>query len=232
VYIPRHFAVTALAEIAAFVDTAQTADLVTFDGTRPVATLLPVIWERPADGPQETAGEPGEPGEYGRLLGHLARANPQWRTAQPGAQALAIVRGPDAYISPSWYPSTAEHGRMVPTWNYQEVHLTGTVTFYQDAGWLRDMVTRLTQRHEDFRPDPWTVTGAPAKYIEGQLKAIVGVELAISQVEAKDKLGQNRSTADQAGAAAGLRGEPGQGAAAISGLMAGLAAARGSDNGD
>ncbi len=227
-YVPPHFAVTDLTEIAAFVDAAEAADLVTFDGAKPVASLLPVIWDRPDDfaAGSGTAGTDGEPGRYGCLLGHLARANPQWRTAQPGAQALAIVRGPQAYVSPSWYPSTAEHGRMVPTWNYQAVHLTGTATFRQEPEWLRYMVTRLTHRHEDYRPAPWAVADAPAKYIDGQLKAIVGVELTITAVEATYKLSQNRTAADQAGAADGLRGEPGAEPQVIAGLMAALADAR------
>jgi transcriptional regulator len=202
-----------LPEIHAFVDAAGAADLVTFDGTRPVATLIPVIWDRPA-------GEPGsEPGSFGRLLGHLALANDQWRTASPGAEALAIVRGPQAYISPSWYESTARHGRTVPTWNYETVHLTGPLTVHQDPEWLRAVVTRLTDRHEAGRARSWAVTDAPLEYIDGQLRGIVGVELSIASVEAKQKLSQNRSTEDQAGAIEGLRGEPGPGPAAIAGLM-------------
>ncbi len=202
-----------LPEIHAFVDAAGAADLVTFDGTRPVATLIPVIWDRPA-------AEPGSvSGSFGRLLGHLALANDQWRTASPGAEALAIVRGPQAYISPSWYESTARHGRTVPTWNYETVHLTGPLTVHQDPEWLRAVVTRLTDRHEAGRARPWAVTDAPAEYIDGQLRGIVGVELSIVSVEAKQKLSQNRSTEDQAGAIEGLRGEPGPGPAAIAGLM-------------
>jgi transcriptional regulator len=202
-----------LPEIHAFVGAAGAADLVTFDGTRPVATLLPVIWDLPAD-------EPGsEPGSFGRLLGHVALANDQWRTASPGAEALAIVRGPQAYISPSWYESTARHGRTVPTWNYETVHLTGPLTVHQDPEWLRAMVTRLTQRYEDGRPRPWAVTDAPSEYIDGQLRGIVGVELSIVSVEAKQKLSQNRSAEDQAGVIEGLRAEPGPGPAAIAGLM-------------
>lgn len=212
-YLPRHFALTDLGEIAAFVDAAGTADLVTFDGSKPVATLLPVIWER-------SAGESGSPGEYGRLLGHLAIANPQWQSAQPGVQALAIVHGPQAYISPGWYESTSRHGRVVPTWNYQTVHFTGTLAVHRDPQWLRALVTRLTQRYEDYRPQPWTVGDAPPEYIDGQLRAIVGVELTITTVEAKSKLGQNRSALDQAGAVAGLRREEGPGPAAIADLMA------------
>jgi len=221
-YLPRHFTWTELAEIESFVDSAGAADLVTFDGTRPVATLLPVIWDRPAR-PEPAAGAAAvaDGAEYGRLLGHVAIANLQWQTAAPGAQALAIVHGPQAYISPSWYESKTRHGRVVPTWNYQTVHLTGSVTFHQDAEWLRTLVSRLTRRHEGGREHPWAVTDAPPEYIDGQLRAIVGVELLITAVEAKQKLSQNRSEADRAGVVAGLRSERAAGAAVIAGLMAG-----------
>ena len=218
-YLPRHFTVTDLEAIAAFVDAGGAADLVTFDGSKPVATLLPVIWDRPPGFPDSVAG-PGPAAGYGRLLGHLAVANPQWQTAQPGALALAIVHGPQAYISPSWYESKARHGRVVPTWNYVSVHFTGPLTVHRDPEWLRDVVTRLTRRHEGSRPRPWAVTDAPPEYIDGQLRAIVGVELAIDTVEAKHKLSQNRSADDQAGALEGLRDEPGTGPAAIAALMA------------
>lgn len=213
-YIPAHFAADDLDEIAALVDHAGTADLVTFDGTRPVATLLPVIWERASDG-------------YGRLLGHIALQNPQWRTAIADIPGLAIVHGPQAYISPSWYESTKEHGRTVPTWNYTTVHLTGTVTFHQDARWLRDVVTRLTERYEAGRPGRWRVSDAPEKFIEGQLRAIVGVEMAIDQVEAKDKLSQNRTPQDRANVIVALGREPDPQAHEIAELMAAREASSG-----
>ncbi len=225
-YLPRHFTVTDFDHIASFVDAAQAADLVTFDGTKPVATLLPVIWDRPAglSGAPGQGDEQGEDGgeqvDYGRLLGHIALANPQWQTVQPGATALAIVHGPQAYISPSWYEAKARHGRVVPTWNYEVVHLTGTLTIHRDPEWLRGLVTRLTRLHEERRPRPWAVTDAPPDYINGQLRAIVGLELAISSVEAKQKLSQNRSVLDQEGTVAGLRGEETPGPAAIASLMA------------
>jgi transcriptional regulator len=221
VYLPRHFALTDWTQIGAFVDAAGAAELVTFDGSKPVATLLPVIWDRPA--------EPAGDEDLGRVLGHVALANDQWRTPQPGAQALAIVRGPQAYISPSWYESTARHGRTVPTWNYETVHLTGTLAVYRDPEWLREMVTRLTRKYEDGRPRPWAVTDAPPEYLDGMLRGIVGVEVTVTSVEAKQKLNQNRSSEDQAGTVAGLRGEPGPGAAAIADLMAANLAADGSD---
>jgi transcriptional regulator len=223
-YVPRHFSLTDMAQIEAFVDAAQAANLVTFDGTRPVATLLPVIWERP-----ERAARAGsaqvDPGSYGRLLGHIAIANTQWQTAAPGAGALAIVHGPQAYISPAWYESKARHGRVVPTWNYETVHMSGTVTFHQDSEWLRAFVTRLTRRHEDGREHPWAVSDAPPEYIDGQLRAIVGVELTITSIEAKQKLSQNRSELDREGVVAGLRAEPGLGSAWIADAMAAQLAA-------
>jgi transcriptional regulator len=212
VYLPRHFAARAAAEVAAFVDHVGAADLVTFDGTKPIASLIPILWDR---------GDTTE-GDYGRLLGHLALANPQWQSAGPDTIALAIVDGPQAYISPSWYPSTARHGKMVPTWNYVSVHFTGPLTIHRDAEWKRDIVTRLTTRHEAGRPSPWLVTDAPPDFIDSQLKAIVGIELTITTVEAKEKLSQNRNAEDQAGALNGLRGEPGPGPAAIAELMSGL----------
>jgi transcriptional regulator len=225
VYLPPHFALADWAPIGAFVDAAGAADLVTFDGTRPVATLLPVIWDRPADpGPARAdaagAGPAEDAPDLGRVLGHLALANDQWRTARPDADALVIVHGPQAYISPSWYESTARHGRSVPTWNYDTVHLSGPLTVHRDPEWLRTMVTRLTRRYEDARPRPWAVSDAPPEYIDGQLRGIVGVELRVTSVQAKQKLSQNRSAADQAGTIAGLRGEPGPGPAAIADQMA------------
>ncbi len=177
---------------------------------RPVSTLLPVIWDRPDR----------SDGQDGRLIGHMARSNPQWRTAAPGVDALAIVHGPQAYISPSWYESTREHGRTVPTWNYMTVHFTGPVTFHREAGWLRDVVTRLTDRHEAGREGRWWVSDAPEQFIAGQLRAIVGVELRIERIEAKNKLSQNRTPQDRAGVVAALETEPGPGARAIAALMA------------
>src|SRR5262245_23622664 len=138
-YVPPHFAAGDRAEIAAFVDRAGAADLVTFDGTRLVASLLPVIWDRPgsADRPdsRDLPGRQAVPDGCGRLLAHMALANPQWSSAAPGVPALAIVHGPQAYVSPSWYESSREHGRAVPTWNYTSVHFTGPVTFHRDDDW-------------------------------------------------------------------------------------------------
>ena len=137
----------------------------------------------------------------------------------PDTVALAIVHGPQAYVSPSWYPSTARHGKVVPTWNYVSVHFTGQLTVHQDAEWLRGVVGLLTAKYEAGRPAPWHVSDAPRDFIDGQLRAIVGVELAIATVEAKEKLSQNRDAEDRAGVLDGLRHEPGTGPAAIADLM-------------
>jgi transcriptional regulator len=138
----------------------------------------------------------------------------------PDAEALVIVHGPQAYVSPSWYESKARHGRVVPTWNYETVHLAGKVTFQHDQEWKRGLVTRLTRLHEGTRDHPWAVSDAPPEYIDGQLRAIVGVELVITSIEAKQKLSQNRSELDRLGVVAGLRAEPGPGPAAIASEMA------------
>lgn len=147
------------------------------------------------------------PGPLGRLVGHLARANPQWRETPDGAAALAIVLGPDAYVTPAWYPSKAEHGKVVPTWNYLAVHAHGTVRFFHERDRLLEVVTRLTDRQERARAHPWAVGDAPADYVDGLLKAIVGVELTITRLEGKWKASQNRSAADRAGVAEGLERE-------------------------
>jgi transcriptional regulator len=119
-------------------------------------------------------------------------------------EALVIVRGPDAYVTPSWYVTKSEHGRVVPTWNYVTAHVYGRLVVHDDPAWLEALVRRLTDRHEATNPLPWSVDDAPPKFIAGQLRAIVGVELVISRVEAKLKLSQNRSGADVDGVVAGL----------------------------
>ena len=146
-------------------------------------------------------------GELGTLRAHLARANPHHRLARAsggGGEALVIFTGPDAYITPTWYAAKAEHGRVVPTWNYVAVHVYGTFRFIENPAILRDLVESLTTRHETARPQPWHVSDAPTDYVEQQFKAIVGVELTITRVEGKWKMSQNRSGADIDGVVRGL----------------------------
>jgi transcriptional regulator len=142
-------------------------------------------------------------GEHGALLGHVARNNPQWREAGTG-EALVIVRGPDAYVSPSWYASKAEHGRVVPTWNYVTAHVYGRLVVHDDTRWVEALVRRLTEQREAVLPHPWSVDDAPPAFVAGQLRAIVGLELTITRIEAKAKLSQNRPADDVDGVVAGL----------------------------
>ncbi len=213
-YVPPHFALDDLEEIAALVSALATADLVTVDSDgSPESSLLPVTWDR----------APSPAGPYGRLIAHAAVLNQQWTRVVDGARALAVVRGPQAYISPSWYAAKAEHGRVVPTWNYSAVHFSGTIELVRDAELLRGIVTALTDLHEGRRPDPWAVSEAPSAYIDGQLRAIIGVVVHIDRIEAKAKLSQNRSAADQDGVVAGLRADPLRDSAAIADAMDGRA---------
>lgn len=189
-YVPHFNAVDDVDELRRMVSTIATAQLITVDADGyPAATLLPVLW-----------------GEH-TVIAHMARANEHWRTIAAGSPALLVCTGADAYVSPNWYATKAEHGRVVPTWNYSAVHLRGRVTVHDDAEWVRAAVTALTEAHERHRAAPWAVTDAPANYIEGQLRAIVGIELAVEQVVGKAKLSQNRSEADQRGVVTGLRAE-------------------------
>lgn len=195
-YLPQHFAVDDLDEVAAIVHRIGAADLVTVgaDGT-PVSTVVPVLWDRYDADPAA--------GRFGRLVAHVARMNEQWARAD-GARALAIVHGVQGYVSPSWYAAKAEHGRVVPTWDYESVHLTGRIALLHDPDDVLDVVRRLTDRHELDRPDPWSVDDAPPAYLAGQLRAIVGVVLHVDGVQAKAKLSQNRSREDRDGVVAGL----------------------------
>lgn len=187
-YVPMHFAADDQV-VRDLLDQHGAADLVTATASGLLATFLPFVYDPTV-------------GQHGALLGHLARNNHQWREPVHG-EALVIVRGPDAYVSPRWYASKAEHGRVVPTWDYLTAHVYGHLTVHDDLAWVDDLVRRLTDRHEK-GPQAWSVDDAPARYVAGQLRAIVGIELLISRVEAKAKLSQNRPAADIDGVIAGL----------------------------
>ncbi len=194
-YIPAHFAADGAA-VRELLARHGAADLITLTSDGLLATMLPFAYDPAA-------------GEHGTLYGHVARNNDQWRKPALG-ESLAIVRGPDAYVSPSWYAAKAEHGRVVPTWNYTTAHVYGRLVVHDDPVWVEDVVRRLTAKHEAARlaaPGqrmPWSVDDAPRAFIEGQLRAIVGLELQITRIEAKAKLSQNRPVADVAGVVAGL----------------------------
>jgi transcriptional regulator len=137
------------------------------------------------------------------LYGHLAKANSQWRLA-PVGEALALFSGPDAYVTPSWYATKQETGKVVPTWNYVAVHAYGPVEFFEDHARLHEVVSRLTSIHESERAQPWAVTDAPHEFIMSQLNGIVGIRLPITRLEGKRKMSQNRSAEDRLGVVQGL----------------------------
>ncbi|MHA7221726.1 FMN-binding negative transcriptional regulator [Arthrobacter sp. RHLT1-20] len=189
-YVPSHFAADQ-DTVRDLLSNPGAANLVTSTERGLLATLLPFVHDPKV-------------GEHGALLGHVARNNEQWLLPALG-DSLAIIQRSDAYVSPSWYPSKAEHGRVVPTWNYTTAHVYGRLVIHDDPAWVEDLVRRLTTLHEASSDRPWTVDDAPARFVAGQLRAIVGVELVITRVEAKQKLSQNRSAADTGGVITGLR---------------------------
>jgi transcriptional regulator len=155
--------------------------------------------------------------QRGTLRAHLARANPQWRELAAGAECLVVFQGPQDYVTPSWYATKRENGKVVPTWNYATVHAWGRPRVVDDAAWLRRQIGDLTLQQEGVRPAPWRVEDAPADYVAAQIKGIVGIEIPIDRIEGKWKVSQNRPAADRAGVVAGLRE---QGAAPMAALVA------------
>jgi transcriptional regulator len=144
------------------------------------------------------------PAPFGTLRGHVARSNPVWRDFSKDIEALLVFQGPQAYISPSWYPTKKETGKVVPTYNYIVVHAYGPLRVVEDRAWLRDLVERLTIRHEATKPEPWKITDAPGDYIETMLGAIVGIEIPVTRLVGKWKASQNRPPADRKGVISGL----------------------------
>jgi transcriptional regulator len=190
-YQPAHFVEHDAAALLALMQSHPLATLVR-GGAELAADILPL--------------EVSRDGEGWRIAGHVARANPLWREAD-GQPVLLLFQGPQAYVSPNWYPSKAQHGKAVPTWNYTMVQVHGTLRATQDPAWLRAFVTRLTERHEDGRAQPWHVGDAPADYLDAMLKAIVGIEIEVARVEGKFKLSQNRDAADRTGVVLGLESD-------------------------
>lgn len=189
-YTPPAFRDEDLPSIHATIRASRLATLVTGTANGLVGTPLPLMVD-PAEG------------EYGTLYGHVAKANEQWRLP-PTGDALAVFMGPDAYVTPSWYASKREHGKVVPTWNYVAIHAYGPAEFFEEADRLLAVVTRLTEHHEAKRAEQWAVSDAPAPFIASQLKGIVGLRMPITRLEGKRKLSQNRGANDRSGVAAGL----------------------------
>ena len=185
-YVPDHFRESRTEVLQAFVDRHPLATLVAMTQEGLTANLIPLQSKLTADG-------------RGTLRGHIARSNSLWRQLEQGAGVLAIFSGANSYVSPNWYPSKREHGKAVPTWNYATVHIKGGIRFTDDASWLRDFVESLTDKHEEGRPQRWHVGDAPADYLAGMLRAIVGFEIEVCSIDGKFKGSQNRSDADRVG---------------------------------
>ena len=190
-YVPPAFSFDDLAGLQAHIESVGLAMLVTVGERGPLVSHAPLLLDRKSGG-------------AGTLLGHLAKGNPQIASSKPDCEAVAVFPGPDAYVSPGWYASKAEHGRVVPTWNYTVVHARGRLTLFEDRDRLLGVVNRLTARHESRFASPWSTADAPEAFIAAQLKGIVGFELAIEHLEGKRKLSQNRNAGDQAGVIEGL----------------------------
>lgn len=185
-YLPRHFRESSLEVLHDFIDRHPLGMLVRVVDGSPVADHVPMLLARDSV-PQ------------GSLQGHVARANPLCRSAADGAEVLVVFRGADAYISPSAYASKRVDGKVVPTWNYSVVHARGRIVLHDDEQWLRALVSRLTDRFERNRPEPWAVSDAPEDYLRAMLRAIVGFEIRITELIGKFKASQNRSAEDRAG---------------------------------
>jgi len=191
VYVPPLFKEDRIELLHDAMRQAGLATLVTLTADGLIASHVPVLLDP-------------DPAPYGTLLGHLARPNPQAKGAVAGTDALVIFQGPDAYITPSFYETKRQTGKVVPTWNYVAIHARGPVTFFNDTARLMQVVTRLTDREEGKRAAPWAVTDAPADFIDGMLKGIVGFSLPITRLEGKWKMSQNRPAEDRAGVVDGL----------------------------
>ena len=202
-YLPSHFEETRNEVLHALVRSHPFGLLVTQGATGIEANGIPFVLDP----------DPG--GGFGTLRGHVARANPVWREARTDVESLVVFQGPQGYISPGWYASKTEHGKVVPTWDYVMVQARGRLRVIDDAAWLLAFVTRLTERHEAPLAAPWAVSDAPQDYIESMLRAIVGIEITLTALTGKWKLSQNRPAADRDGVVRGLGELAGSDAAAL-----------------
>jgi transcriptional regulator len=196
-YVPAHFKEERSSELQALMQSAAFATIVSMTSRGLYASHAPLLLD--------TEVEP-----HGRLIGHLARANPHWRLIDPAVETLVIFQGADGYISPSYYEAKREHGKVVPTWNYSAIHAYGFMKAVDDPTALRDIVTRLTNRYEAPRSAPWAVSDAPEPFLQEMLRGIIGIELTITRLEGKVKMSQNRPQADQTGVVEGLRTDGGK----------------------
>ena len=205
-YIPNHHAESRLESLHALIRSYPLGTWVTLGDGELIANHVPFLLDTTR-------------GEFGTLVGHLARANPVWQVGSRSIPSVVAFQGAQTYITPSWYPSKQEHGRTVPTWNYAVVHVHGQPTVIDDRGWLYAHVCRLTDAHEATQAMPWQVADAPADFMEALMRAIVGLEIPIQRIEGKWKTSQNRPERDRQGVVAGLLGQDDSQAAAMAALV-------------
>jgi len=205
-YVPKHFEETSVEVLHELIRAHPLGALVTSSSNGLNANHIPFIVHP-------------EPEPYGTLRGHIARANPLWRDFSLGVESLVIFQGPEAFISPSWYRTKTETGKVVPTWNYAVVHAHGALRIVDDRAWLSGLVEQLTNRNEAERPNPWKVTDAPAAFIAQMLGAIIGLEIPIARLAGKWKVSQNRPARDREGVVEGLMQEDRDSALAMAKLV-------------
>jgi transcriptional regulator len=189
-YQPDHFRVDDLPQLHALMRARPFAALISAGSMGLYATHLPTVLK--------------DIGPFGVVECHLARGNPHWKELAKGDEALMIFQGPEGYITPNWYPSKAKHGKVVPTWNYAAVHAYGRPEVMADKDWLRRHVGELTAQQEADETKPWSLSDAPEAYVEAMLRGIVGFRFAVTRLEGKWKMSQNREPKDREGVVRGL----------------------------
>lgn len=208
-YLPPHFREDQLSAQHTLIQTYPLGTLISAGPGGLMANLVPFVLSSDAS-------------ERGTLRCHLARANSQWQELAASPNCLVVFQGPQAYVTPTWYAAKQESGKVVPTWNYATVHVSGCARVIDDPSWLRCQIEELTRRSEAGRPTPWAVADAPSDFVDAQIRGIIGVEIPIGRIEGKWKMSQNRSKADRRGVFLGLQEEGG-----VSAAVANLVAQRG-----
>ena len=191
-YIPKDFEQPSIEAMHALISTNLFATLVTSGPNGLCANHIPMELQE-------------APGPYGKLIGHVARANPVWQEASNNQEAMVIFQGVNTYITPSWYPTKEESGKVVPTWNYAVVHAHGQISTIDDANWVKAHIEKLTNRQESSFAQPWAISDAPSEFIDKIITGVVGIEIVITRLEGKWKVSQNRSESDRSGVVHGLR---------------------------
>jgi transcriptional regulator len=205
-YLPQHFEETRLEVMQALVAAQPLCTLVTLSEAGLVADQIPMLLR-------------ADQGPLGTLVGHVARANPLWQATRLDLPVLLLFQGPQHYVSPGWYPSKQEHGKVVPTWNYVVVQARGLLQVHDDAAWVRAQVTQITRQQERGSNQPWAVDDAPRDYTDAMLRAVVGISIEVSQWSGKWKVSQNQVAANRAGVVQALSALPDSQAAAMAGLV-------------